>query len=150
MIKYELKKDSIEVKYKDRKEIKPGIVLTSDNQKPELIKAFDNKDEALEELRKYKSGIRKFSNYYLVEEYYVEENVYDDEDEDEWVSGGDVWEFSKMEIELVEKPSYNTLAVFDNMADAERAENEYEGENEVYLSFQKVQQLNREDIKQMD
>lgn len=138
MVKYELKKDSIEVKYKDRKEIKPGVVLTSDNQEPELIKAFDSKEEALEELRKYKSSITEHAyngTLYVVEEYYVEENTYDDEDEDEWISGGDIWEFSKMEIELVEKPSYNTLAVFDNMADAERAENDYEGENEVYLSF---------------
>lgn len=138
MVKYELKKDSIEVKYKDRKEIKPGIVLTSDNQEPELVKAFDNKEDALEELRKYKSSIIKHTyngTIFVVEEYYVEENTYDDEDEEEWVSGGDVWEFSKMEIELVEKPSYDTLAVFDNMADAEMAENDYKGENEVYLSF---------------
>lgn len=138
MVKYELKKDSIEVRYKDRKEIKPGIVLTSDNQEPELIKTFDNKEEALEELRKYKSSITEHTYngiLYVVEEYYVEENTYDDEDEDEWLSGGDVCDFSKMEIELVEKPSYSTLAVFDNMADAERAENDYDGENEVYLSF---------------
>lgn len=138
MVKYEVKKGSVEVMYKDRNEIKPGVVLTSDNQEPELIKAFDNKEDALEELQKYKSSIT-IHNYngtlYLVEEYYVEENVYDDEDEEEWLSGGDVWEFSKMEIALVEKPSYDTLVVFDNMADAERAENEYDGYNEVYLSF---------------
>lgn len=138
MVKYELKKDSIEVRYKDRKEIKPGIVLTADNQELELIKCFDDKDEALEQLRKYKSSITKHTyngTIFVVEEYYVEENIYDDEDEDEWLSGGDVWDFSKMEIELVEKPSYDTLAVFDNMADAERAENDYDGDNEVYLSF---------------
>lgn len=138
MVKYELKKGSIEVRYKDRKEIKQGVVLTSDNQEPELIKAFNNKEDALEELRKYKSSITEHTyngTLYVVEEYYVEENVYDDEDEEKWLSGGDVWEFSKMEIELVEKPSYNTLAVFDNMADAEKAMDNYEGENEVYLGF---------------
>lgn len=138
MVKYELKKDSIEVRYKDRKEIKPGIVLTADNREPELIKTFDNKEEALEELGKYKSSITEYTyngTLYVVEEYYIEENTYDDDDEDEWLSGGDIWSFSKMEIELVEKPSYDTLAVFDNMADAEKAENDYDGENEVYLFF---------------
>lgn len=138
MVKYELKKDSIEVRYKDRKEIKPGVVLIADNREPELIKAFDNKGEALEELRKYKSNITKHTyngTLYLVEEYYVEKNTYDDEDEEEWLAGGDICEFSKMEIELIEKPSYSMLAIFDNMADAERAENDYDGDNEVYLSF---------------
>lgn len=135
MVKYELKKDSIEVKHKDRKEIKPGVVLTAYDKEPELIRAFGNKEDALEELKKCKSSITKLSGYYLVEEYYVEENEYSDDDEEEWMTGGDVWEYSKMEIELVEKPSYNTLAVFDNMADAEKAMDNYEGENEVYLSF---------------
>lgn len=137
MVKYELKKDSVEVKYKDRKNIRSGIVLAADDRVPEVIKLFSNKDEALNELQKYKSSIAKLSNhgmsYYLIEEYYVEENIYDEEGE--CVEYGDVLECSKMEIELVEEPSYNRLAVFDNMADAENAKDDYEGENEVYLSF---------------
>lgn len=136
MKKYVLKKDSIEVKYKDRKEIAPGVVLSSDNQEPETIKLFDNKEDALKELQKYKSSIAKHTyngTIYVVEEYYVEENTYDEDGE--WLEGGDVWEFSQMEIELVEKPSFDTLAVFDNMKDAEKAEDDYEGDGEVFLSF---------------
>lgn len=136
MKKYVLKKDSIEVKYKDRKEIAPGVVLSSDNQEPETIKLFNNKEDALKELQKYKSSIAKHTyngTIYVVEEYYVEENTYDEDGE--WLEGGDVWEFSQMEIELVEKPSFDTLAVFDNMKDAEKAEDDYEGDGEVYLSF---------------
>lgn len=138
MVKYELQRGNIEVKYRDRKKIKQGIVLTSVHQEPELIKDFDNKEEALEELQKYKSSIREHTYnriFYIVEEYYVEKNIYDDEDETEWLEGGDVWGISKMEIKLIEKPSYNTLAVFDNMADAEKAESDYAGVREVFLSF---------------
>lgn len=135
MVKYELNKDSIEVKYKDRKEIKAGVVLTSDNQEPELIKVFDNKDEALLALQDCRSNVRKFNSaggtYFYVTEYYIQESIYDD---DEWISG-DIIDFSKMEIELKEKPSYNTLAVFDNMADAERAEDDYDGDDEVFLKI---------------
>lgn len=137
MKKFEIRKDSIEVTWKNRKEIKEGVVLTSDNQEPEIIASFDNSEDAENELQKYKSSIRELSGgngkYYLVEEYYIEENTYDEDGE--WVEGGDVWEFSKITIELVEKPSYETLAVFDNMEDAERAYNNYKGDNEVYLSF---------------
>lgn len=94
-------------------------------------------EEAKEELQKYKSSIRELSGgagkYYLVEEYYVEENDYDEDGE--WVNGGNALAFSKITIELVEKPEYNTLATFDNMEDAEIALNEYDGDAEVYLSF---------------
>ncbi len=136
-MKYEIRKNTREISYKNRSEIKDGCTLDQDNQEPEIIKSFDDKDKALNELKSYKSDIRKLSggagSYYLVTEYYVEENDYDEDGE--WVSGGDVWEFSKMQIELVEKPSYNTLGVYADMESAENALNDYDGENEVYLSF---------------
>lgn len=137
MKKYEVKKESIEIPYKKRKEIKEGVVTTQDNRYPETIASFDTLEEAKKELAKYDSSIRELSGgagkYYLVEEYYIEENEYDADNE--WISGGDIWDFSKIKIELVEKPSYETLDTFNNMVDAEKAYNGYEGENEVYLSF---------------
>ena len=137
MKRFEIRRNSIEVSWKNRKEIREGITLTADDQYPEIVVSFDTLDEAKAELQKYKSSIRELSGgagkYYLVEEYYIEENSYDEDEE--WVEGGDVWEFSKITIELVEKPSYETLATFDNMKDAEEAYNDYEGKNEVYLSF---------------
>ncbi|MBD5543745.1 MAG: hypothetical protein HDR01_05775 [Lachnospiraceae bacterium] len=136
-MKYEIRKNTREISYKKRAEIKEGCTLEQDNQEPEIIKSFDNKGEALSELKQYKSDICKLSGgagtYYAVTEYYVEENEYDEDGE--WVSGGDVWEFSKMQIELVEKPSYETLGVYSDMESAESALNDYDGENEVYLSF---------------
>lgn len=137
MKKFEIRKNSIEVSWKNRKEIKEGVTLTADDQYPEVVVSFDTLEEAKVELQKYKSSIRELSGgagkYYLVEEYYIEENSYDEDGD--WVEGGDVWEFSKIIIELVEKPSYETLATFDNMEDAEEASSNYDGDNEVYLSF---------------
>ena len=137
MKKFELRKNSIEVSWKNRKTIKEGITTTQDDQYPEIVSSFDNLEDAKNELQKYKSNIRELSGgagkYYLIEEYYIEENTYDKDGE--WLECGDIWEFSKIIIELVEKPSYDTLATFDNMEEAEEAYNDYEGENEVYLSF---------------
>ncbi len=66
---------------------------------PELIKSFDNKDEAIEELKKYKSDIRELKGnlgtYYEVTEYYIVENTYDEDGD--FVEGGDVWEFTEMQ-----------------------------------------------------
>ena len=137
MKKFEIRKNSIEVGYKNRREIKEGITLTPDDKFPEIVAAFDTLEEAKTELQKYKSSITELSGgagkYYLVEEYYIEENSYDEDGE--WIEGGDALEFSKLTIELVEKPSYNTLATFDNMKDAEEAYDNYDGDDEVYLSF---------------
>lgn len=101
-MKYEIRKNTKEISCKKRVEIKAGCTLDQENQDPEIIKAFDDKEEALNELKQYKSEICKLSggagSYYLVTEYYVEENGYDEDCE--WVSGGDVWAFSEMpEIE---------------------------------------------------
>lgn len=137
MTKFEIRKDSVEVSWKNRKTIKEGIVIDSDNQNPELINSYDTLEEASKAIKNYNTTIRELSGgagkYYLVEEYYIEENVYDEDGEFEKCDG--IWEFSKIIIELVEKPSYNTLATFDNMEEAEEAYNDYEGENEVYISF---------------
>lgn len=86
-------------------------------------------DEAKKELSKLKTRITELSGpteiYYLIEEYYIEEDT----------ENGDIVEFSKIQIEVIEKPSYNTLGSYDNFKDAEDALNEYDGFGEVYLSF---------------
>lgn len=104
MTKYEVKRDSTEVLYKDRKKIKEGIVLESQNQDPETIASFDSIEDAKNELKKYESRIQKLSggvgSYYRVEEYYIEECTYDEDGE--WLGGGDVWEFSNMNLDEIE------------------------------------------------
>lgn len=131
--KFELKKSTVEISFANRARIKEGCTY---GQEAELIKPFDNEEDALEALEKYQTEIRELrgtaGTYYVVTEYYVEENTYTN---DEWITGGDVWRFSEMKISLVEKSGYETVKTFDNMADAERAYNEYDGENGVCLQF---------------
>lgn len=52
-IKYELKKNSKEISYSDRMEIMQGCTLNQEDKESEIIKSFDNKDDALLELRNY-------------------------------------------------------------------------------------------------
>ena len=72
---YELKKNSIEIKKED---MTVGCAVNDTNASPELIKKFRNKEEALEELKKYNTEIDEFSSatgtMCNVTEYYVEEN----------------------------------------------------------------------------
>ena len=139
MKKIELRKASIEIPYRDRKEIKEGVTLLRDNPVSELIESFNEneEDKAKKRLNEYKTSISELSGagtYYLVEEYYLEENEYDEDGE--WISGGEISDYSKICIRLVETPSYKTLRTYDNMADAVDAMNQYdEDDSEVYLSF---------------
>lgn len=98
MKKYELKMNSVEVKKED---VREGCAVDDMNAQPTLIKSFESKEEALEELKKYNTEKDEFSTetgtLCNVTEYYVEENEYDEDGE--WISGGDVWEVSKMRKE---------------------------------------------------
>lgn len=135
MKKYELVKRSAEINWKERKTIALGC--TMNDPEPEKIKEFESLEEAQKELKNYKSDIHKMSGnigtLYEVAEYMIEENEYDEENE--WISGGDVWDFSDMTIEVVEKPSYETILTCSNMEEAEEAVNNYEGDGEVYISL---------------
>lgn len=139
MKRIELRKASIEIPYRDRKEIKEGVTLLDDTPVSELIESFNEneEDKAKKRLNEYKTSISELSRagtYYLVEEYYLEENEYDEDGE--WVSGGEISDYSKIYISLVETPSYKTLETYDNMADAVDAMNQYDkDDSEVYLSF---------------
>ena len=95
MIKYELKENSVEVRKKD---LAKGCAVEDMNADPKIIKSFDKKEEALNELKKYKTDVYDFSSpvgaMCNVTEYYVEENEYDEDNE--WISGGDIWEISEI------------------------------------------------------
>lgn len=90
--------------------IKEGCTLEQWEQFPIVIKTFASKQNALEELEKYKTEITKLSGgagpYYLVEEYYVEENVYDEEAEKEGIESfivcNGIWGLSKIERYIYE------------------------------------------------
>lgn len=122
--RFEIKKDNIEIKYNDRDQIKQGCTLYNMNSDPEVIDVYGNKEDALDALRKYKTEISEFSSpvgrMVNVTEYYVEENIYDDDGEPESCNG--VWEESKMEIFLKDEDG-KVIDTFDNYADAEAAYN---------------------------
>jgi len=98
MKKFDLTKQTIEVLYKNKDQIKPGVVFDRNDLFPEIIMSFEDKDAALTELKKYKSKILELSGslgtYYSVTEYYVQENTYDEDGK--LFEESDVWEFSEM------------------------------------------------------
>ena len=101
---YELKKNTREMSFKERKEIREGCTLDQRDMEPELIASYEDKEEALAELRKYRSDIRSFSTavgtMYLVTEFYVEENTYDEDGK--FVEGGDIWDYSEMNLSNID------------------------------------------------
>lgn len=56
------------------------MVIDSDNQNPELVNSYDTLEEASKAIKNCNTTIRESfggaGKYYLVEEYYIEENVY--------------------------------------------------------------------------
>lgn len=133
MTKYELFKLNNEISLKNRYGILPGCSIDlNGSQDPEKIEEFQTKEEALEALKKYSTSVGEGSGFFSITEYYVSEIEYD---EDGDFLNEDILEYSKMNIEVIEKPSYNTLASFDNYKDAEDFKNSYDGENEVYISL---------------
>lgn len=131
MVKYELIRRSKEFTYKTRNEIKSGCTMYDSD--PEKLKSFDELKEAKTELEKYKTEIQHSGNIYTVTEYMIEQNEYDDDGE--WVNGGDVWEISTMQIEIVDRETREQIAEKDNYEDAEKAAEEYEGDAGVDLIF---------------
>lgn len=93
--KYDLIKSSTELR--KEKDIKEGC--TFGDEYPEVIKQFDNREEALAALAKLHSSVMELSShgmrYYDVTEYSVEENIYDEDGE--FVEHEAIIEYSKFE-----------------------------------------------------
>lgn len=97
MTKYEIFKNEITFPIREKNKIKLGCTLLSDNQFPEKLEEYIDLDSAKKELSKYVSSIEQegttTGTRYRVTEYYIEENAYNEDGE--WISGGDIWGFSK-------------------------------------------------------
>lgn len=136
--KYEIKKKCAEIPYKERNNIVQGITFGNEWGEDELIESFDSIEDARKKLDEYDTSIREMSGnagtYYLVEEYYIEYNEYCD---DKVINSGDVYDYSKMVIEVNKKPGYETVATYDNWEDAEKKMQELqyndEENNEYYI-----------------
>lgn len=119
MKKYEVKENTIEVNYKNRKNIKAGVSLESENQEPITIASCETLEEAQEELKKLKTDIKENhynTTFYTVTEYYIEENEYDEDGD--WVTGGDIYDFSEMNIDVVECETRKHLGTFHDFESA--------------------------------
>lgn len=145
MIKFNLVRECIEISYKDRFNIVEGCTVNAEGEHyPELLEPFGTKEEALDALQKYHTDIRELSGnagtYFYVEEYYVQETEYDKDGEE--INSGDIWEISKIKIDVIDKPSYKTVGTFNNYKDAEKFLDDYRGKedkngdiSEGYISF---------------
>lgn len=129
MKKYVLFKNSSEIK--DIKKLHPGCAL--DGEDPERIKIFDNKSEALVELKKYKTDITDYNKYYLVEEYYIEEQEHDEAGE--YIDGVGIWDYSKMTIYIVGEETKETIGKANNYTDAEKIAEDYYDKTGEYCNY---------------
>lgn len=98
MVKFNLVKNAIEIKKRnDSRVIKRGVTLERDDQFPEIIKDFDNKEEALKALDELTTTIHDYGLYYRIEEYYVEEVIIITDEYGEEVEINDgIWALSKL------------------------------------------------------
>ena len=131
MKKYEIMKNSAEFNWKHRKEITTGC--TVDDVEPEKIAEFKELEEAEEELKKYKTEISESGGLFSVTEYMIRENEYDEDGE--WISGGDIWDFSDMEIGVVDRETRDLIGIVSNYAEAEEIVVQYEGEAGADIVF---------------
>lgn len=84
---YELIEGNAAFRKSENIEIKDFCTIDKDTD-PQIIKAFDTKEEALEALKKYQSDVRDYESYIHVTEFYIQEVIRNEDDE--WVDGGDI------------------------------------------------------------
>ena len=62
----------------------------------------------------------------------IQENEYN---EGEWINGGDIWSFSKMEIEVVDNETLELICTAENYEEAEKIAEDYAEEAGTHLMF---------------
>ncbi len=137
MRKYEVLRKDVEIKYAERKSLKPGCAVSALDVAPEIIGSFDTLEEAEKELSKNKTSIQELSSsggaYLAVSEYYIESNEYDSDGL--FVDSDGVKKVSDMKIEVIEKSSYKTVFACSAYEEAEKFISNYAGDNELFMSF---------------
>lgn len=92
------------------------MYIFCDGVSEELIKSCDTLEEAKEVLAKYKTDITAYGGCYLVTEYCVLPEIYDEDGE--IVESGDIEEITEMKIG-VEDEEGNVAKTFDNLKEAD-------------------------------
>lgn len=127
--KFEVFQNIVAFNTSDKYDICLGCTYHHANSIPKLIGVFADKDCALNALSKYKTIIEKCGESYVVTEYYLEENVYENGILIDTVD----FKFSKMEIEVVTMPDYKIIGVYNNFKEAEQGRNRHG--NNAFLDF---------------
>ena len=133
MKRYEIIKSQKEIAYKNRMSIKQGCTL--DDCYMQTINSFGTFEDAkiAFEGLKLKSDIWCNGNVYLVIEYAIQCNEYDANGD--FIASGDILEISEMKIDVINRETLETMASFDNMADAENFYDDNIDDTEMYFSF---------------
>lgn len=116
MKKYNVYKATREIKERDISKIVQGCTFFYDGVSEELIKSCDTLEEAREALEKYKTDITAYGRCYLVTEYCILPEIYDEDGE--IVESGDTEEITEMKIS-VEDEEWNVIKTFDNLKEAD-------------------------------
>lgn len=131
MRRYEIIKAQKEITYKNRKSIKAGCTL--DGCGMQLVNSFGSLKDAKAAFKTLKSNIWHNGNLYLVTEYAIQCNEYDTDGV--FITGGDILEISEMKIDVVNSETFETMASFNNMVDAENFYDDNIDDTEMYFSF---------------
>ena len=131
MRRYEIIKAQKEISYKNRKSIKQGRTLDY----VQTINSFETFEDAKIAFKglKLKSDIWYNGNVYLVIEYAIQCNEYDADGD--FITGGDILEISEMKIDVVNSETFEIMASFNNMIDAESFYDDNIDDTEMHFSF---------------
>lgn len=143
MNEYKIKKYTISISYKDRDEIAEGITLFDENPYIEDVETFSIEDVDFEEkISEFQTEIRELSSpvgkYFKISEYHLINEWYDEIKKEEME---EILLTSKLNISLVEKPTYKEIGNYNNFSDAEEAmenyynSDTYDEDKSVYLSY---------------
>ena len=131
MTKYYITEFKAEIK--DKRNIAPGC--TANDQEPEHLKEFEDLEKAREELKRYKTSIYSYPKYTLVNEYGITIHEWD-EDEEEYVWTGDIFDFSEMSIAVKTADSHDIIAIVHSYKEGEEFIHKYEKEHKDDEDFE--------------
>ena len=113
----------------NRKSIKQGCTLDY----VQTINSFETFEDAKAAFKSLKSDIWYNGNVYLVIEYAIQCNEYDADGD--FIAGGDILEISEMKIDVVNSETFEIMASFNNMIDAESFYDDNIDDTEMHFSF---------------
>ena len=116
MKKWNIYKATREIKERDISEIVQGCTFFCDDIFSELVKSCDTLEEARETLKRYKTDITAYNGCYLITEYCILPEIYDEDGD--IVESGDTVEITEMKIS-VEDEKWNVIKTFDNLKEAD-------------------------------